>query len=42
MVNHDYVDITAEEFKEKMEGFENNLAKMFAESAALERRFRRI
>ena len=36
-VKIEYVDITAEEFKAKMDGFENNLETLFAESKGLEK-----
>lgn len=37
-VKIEYVEITAEEFQNKMTDFENNLAEMFAESADLEKK----
>ncbi len=36
-VKIDYVDISAEEFEQKMAGFSANLDKLFAESAKLEK-----
>ncbi len=36
-VKIEYVDITAEEFKTKMQGFESNLESLFAESKSLEK-----
>jgi type I restriction enzyme M protein len=35
-VKIEYTDITAEEFKTKMDGFKGNLNKLFAESKSLE------
>jgi type I restriction enzyme M protein len=35
-VKIEYVDITAEEFETKMNGFEENMSRMFAESRVLE------
>jgi type I restriction enzyme M protein len=35
-VKIEYVDITAEEFEAKMNGFKSNLDALFAESASLE------
>lgn len=35
-VKIEYVDITADQFDEKMKGFEENLNKLFAESSLLE------
>jgi type I restriction enzyme M protein len=35
-VKIEYVDITKEEFEEKMKGFSENLEKMFGESKVLE------
>lgn len=37
-VKIEYVEITAEEFQNKMTSFENNLTAMFAESAELEKK----
>ena len=36
-VKIDYVDISPEEFKEKMDGFKRNLDKMFSNSKILEK-----
>jgi type I restriction enzyme M protein len=35
-VKIDYTDITADEFKTKMDGFKSNLSKLFAETRSLE------
>ena len=37
-VKIDYVDISADEFEQKMAGFSSDLDKLFAESAELEKR----